>query len=109
MRFLNNSLHVISASDLHNKSDEHIDQMRGYRSAKTADCVGCNRLRGQLSVAERVEHGGVSGEIPAPAHTYRGADRYRIAVHPSLTEEVGHKTQSGTHRTERCNRESYKM
>ena len=66
-------------------------------------------LRRKLAVTHRVEHGGVGGEISAPAHADRGKYRYGVAVNPSGIDKRGYKAEGRAHGAEGRDGERHKV
>ena len=65
--------------------------------AEAGDGVGSEGLGDGFAPTERVEHGGVGGEIAGPAHADGGADRDGISVKESGSIETGKKPEGSSH------------
>lgn len=83
--------------------------MGGDGSHESAAEVGEDSLRGEVAIAERVEHGGVSAEEAAPAHADSGEHGDGVAVNPAVRDEVRNQAQGSTHRAERRDGERHEV
>ena len=54
----------------------------------------------EFAVAEAVEHGGMSGEVSAPAHAHGGEDGDGVVGDDAVGDEARHQTQGSTHGTQ---------
>ena len=83
--------------------------MSDYCRHEAADSVCKDGFRCEFAIAERVKHGGVGGEIAAPAHADCSEYGYGVAVGPALGDEVGHKAQGSAYGAECRDREGYEV
>ena len=74
--------------------------MCGNAGAKAADGVGTDGFANEFAVAECVEHGGVGGEVAAPAHAHGGEDGDGVVGDDAFGDEAGHKTEGSAYGTE---------
>ena len=75
---------------------------------KTTHGVCQDSLRGELTVAECVEHSGVGAEVAAPAHTDSGEHSDGVTINPALLDEARDKTEGSTYGTKSRDREGHK-
>lgn len=81
----------------------------GDGSHESAAEVGEDSLRGEVAIAERVEHGGVSAEEAAPAHADGGEHGDGVAVNPAVRYEVGYQAERSAHSAERRDGERHEV
>lgn len=84
----------------HHQRVEEEHPVGGDGSHESAAEVGEDSLRGEVAIAERVEHGGVSAEEAAPAHADGGEHGDGVAVNPAVRYEVGYQAEGSAHRAE---------
>ena len=78
----------------HRQRVEEEHPVGGDGSDESAAEVGEDSLWGEVAIAERVEHGGVSAEEAAPAHADGGEDGDSVAVNPAVRYEVGYQLRA---------------
>lgn len=81
----------------------------GDGSHESAAEVGEDSFRGEVAIAERVEHGGVSAEEAAPAHADGGEHGDSVAVNPAVRYEVGYQAEGSSHCAESRDGERHEM
>ena len=81
---------------------QHIGPVGYHTGGYAAYGMRHYRLGRKLSVAQRVEHGGVRAEVSAPAHADGGEHGYGVAVNPSGAHEAGYEAERGAHGAEGC-------
>ncbi len=85
---------------LENKTEQNPEPVGGDAGAEASDGVGSDGFADEVAVAEAVEHGGVGGEVAAPAHAHGGEDGYGVVVDNAFRDEAGDKTKGSTHGAE---------
>ena len=65
--------------------------------------------RNEVTVAKRVEGGGIGAEETAPAHSHRSEDCNGVAVDDALAHHLGNETKRGTNGTKSRNGEGHEF
>ena len=79
--------------------------MGGDARAQASDGVCSDGFADELAVTHGVQHGSVRAQIAAPAHAHGREHGNGVAVDDTLCHKARNQTQSGTHSTQRCDRE----
>ena len=67
--------------------------MSSNAGGDASDGVSPDGERGELPVAEGIQHGGVGAQVAAPAHADGRANGDGVTIHPAGGDEAGHQAQ----------------
>ena len=72
-------------------AQQQVELMGRHPGAQATYGVGHYGAGGEMAIAERIQHGGVSTQKAAPAHAHGGEYRHLVAGDPPLADERRHQ------------------
>ena len=86
---------------LKNQAKQYPEPVGGDAGAESSDGVGADGFADEFAVTQGVEHGGVGGEVSAPAHTHSREDGNGVVVDDAGGIEGGHQADGCAYGTQR--------